>query len=203
MMVRIHTSRWGFYVISGLLCLSIPFLTVISLRHRLNLYLVEEESDPHFNPDITTPLKDGSTPRLATISWSQAALSAPTASVTAVDAAIGEETSEDDQAPPTTSNAAVLPVAPEAAVKSTAEEPAPSASGHAPAISDYNYTLSQAECSAQFPNLYREIDRAVAFRRQIGNVPPSEIDTSWKSSGAVRAMIYNQKVNDKPKAISH
>ncbi|KAF2268075.1 hypothetical protein CC78DRAFT_565850 [Lojkania enalia] len=57
-----------------------------------------------------------------------------------------------------------------------------------------NYGLSSTECSSQFPYLFREIERSVALRGKIGNVSLSDIDVSWRLDGAVRAMIYDQKV---------
>jgi hypothetical protein len=123
--------------------------------------------------------------------------------VTPVEAAIGEETPAEDQEPLTTASAPESSVAPETPAETTAEAPITSASDHTSTISGYNYTLSQSECSAQFPDLYKEIDRAVAVRKKMGNVTPSDIDTAWKPSGAVRAMIYNQKVNGKPTTTSN
>lgn len=54
--------------------------------------------------------------------------------------------------------------------------------------------LSSEECHAEFPGLFAEIDRSVALRNEIGNVTLADIDLSWKKDGAVRVLIYNQKV---------
>jgi hypothetical protein len=56
------------------------------------------------------------------------------------------------------------------------------------------YSFTSAQCSAEFSGIYKDLERAVALRRRIGNVTPSDLDLTWKSSGGVRAMIYNQKV---------
>ncbi|KAF2003412.1 hypothetical protein P154DRAFT_486606 [Amniculicola lignicola CBS 123094] len=59
---------------------------------------------------------------------------------------------------------------------------------------DYEYGLSSAECNASFKELYREIDRAVALKKKRTYVTPMDIDISWKETGAVRALIYSQKL---------
>ncbi|KAF1965793.1 hypothetical protein BU23DRAFT_626883 [Bimuria novae-zelandiae CBS 107.79] len=57
-----------------------------------------------------------------------------------------------------------------------------------------SYRLSTTRCSSEFKRLFHEIERAVAHRNKIGHVNESEIDLEWKPEGAVRAMIYNQKL---------
>lgn len=60
---------------------------------------------------------------------------------------------------------------------------------------DFNrYGLTAIQCSSEFSSLFHEIERAVAHRYRIGKVKESDINLDWKSEGAVRAMIYNQKV---------
>jgi hypothetical protein len=56
------------------------------------------------------------------------------------------------------------------------------------------YGLTASQCSSEFKTLFHEIERAVSHRNKIGNVKESDIDLNWKSEGAMRAMIYNQKV---------
>ncbi|KAF2279972.1 uncharacterized protein EI97DRAFT_106454 [Westerdykella ornata] len=58
-----------------------------------------------------------------------------------------------------------------------------------------NYGLSPAECRAQFPGLFDQIDRSVAWRKETGrNITSADLDLSWKSSGVARALIHNQKL---------
>jgi hypothetical protein len=59
---------------------------------------------------------------------------------------------------------------------------------------DHHYGLASSECDAAFPNWFKEIDRAVTLRKERANITRMDIDISWKESGAVRALIYNQKV---------
>lgn len=68
--------------------------------------------------------------------------------------------------------------------------------GHRPTLTPpgSNYGLSHTECRAEFPSLFDELDRSAALRRRLGNVSIADIDLSWKPSGAVRAMIFNQQV---------
>jgi hypothetical protein len=56
------------------------------------------------------------------------------------------------------------------------------------------YGLSPSQCHTAFGDLFQEISRAATYRRQIGDVTPSELDIQWKEYGVVRAMLYNQKV---------
>lgn len=61
---------------------------------------------------------------------------------------------------------------------------------------DFNrYGFTATQCSSEFRGLFHEIERAVAHRNRVGNVKETDIDLAWKPEGAVRAMIYNQKVN--------
>jgi hypothetical protein len=185
MMVRIHGSRWGLYCVSGLLCLSIPLLTVVSLRHRLDLYLVDQETEIQFDSEIAVPIQEDSSSLLGSTSWPEQLSSTPRAIATPTQARI--ETPAEQQQSPSPASSPATSVTPEAPLETTTENPAP-------AVSGYNYALSQSECSAQFPDLYKDLDRAVTLRKEIGNITPSDIDLSWKPDGAVRAMVYNQKV---------
>jgi hypothetical protein len=65
-----------------------------------------------------------------------------------------------------------------------------------------NFGLSDDQCDAAFPDLYREIDRAVAWRRGSGlhNITPADLDVSWKTE-MLRAMIFDQQV--RPSRCSH
>jgi hypothetical protein len=56
------------------------------------------------------------------------------------------------------------------------------------------YGLSPSQCHIAFGDLFQEISRASTYRKKIGDVTPSELDTQWRESGVVRAMLYNQKV---------
>ena len=57
------------------------------------------------------------------------------------------------------------------------------------------FTLSDSQCSSAFSNLFFEIERAVTYRKSIGNVTPEDIDISWQDDGGVRAMICDQQVS--------
>jgi hypothetical protein len=65
-----------------------------------------------------------------------------------------------------------------------------------------SYGLGAAECSAEFKDLFKEIERAAAHRKTIGNVTKADVDLDWIDDGAVRAMIYRQKVRNLPRHIS-
>lgn len=56
------------------------------------------------------------------------------------------------------------------------------------------YGLTKEQCDVSFPGLFTEIERAVAYRKNVGLVTPKDIDISWKEDEAVRAMIVNQQV---------
>ncbi|KAF2638290.1 hypothetical protein P280DRAFT_471405 [Massarina eburnea CBS 473.64] len=60
---------------------------------------------------------------------------------------------------------------------------------------DFNrYSFSSAQCASEFGDLFKEIERAVAHRKSVGSLTESDIDLAWKPEGAVKAMIYNQKL---------
>ncbi|PVI06702.1 hypothetical protein DM02DRAFT_709342 [Periconia macrospinosa] len=56
------------------------------------------------------------------------------------------------------------------------------------------YDMSASECSSKFSHLFPEIERAVEYRKGTRKVEPHDIDIGWKAEGAVRAMIYKQKL---------
>ncbi|OQN97956.1 hypothetical protein B0A48_16261 [Cryoendolithus antarcticus] len=57
-----------------------------------------------------------------------------------------------------------------------------------------NYGLSEDQCTEAFPDLYVEIDRAVAHRKKIGNITLDELDVGWRGDGIVRAMIHDNQL---------
>jgi hypothetical protein len=57
-----------------------------------------------------------------------------------------------------------------------------------------NYGLSPTECRAQFSGLFDQIDRSVAWRKNVGNITRADLDLSWKPTRLARIMIHNQKV---------
>lgn len=56
------------------------------------------------------------------------------------------------------------------------------------------YGLSEDQCSTAFPELYKEVDRAVEFRRRVGNITLSDLDVGWRGDGIVRAMIHDNQL---------
>ncbi|KAK6437114.1 hypothetical protein LTR95_006693 [Oleoguttula sp. CCFEE 5521] len=57
-----------------------------------------------------------------------------------------------------------------------------------------NYGLSEDQCAEAFPDLYVEINRAVAHRKKIGNITLDELDVGWRGDGIVRAMIHDNQL---------
>ncbi|KAJ9642031.1 hypothetical protein H2199_005246 [Coniosporium tulheliwenetii] len=57
-----------------------------------------------------------------------------------------------------------------------------------------NHGLSEAQCLSAFPDLYHEIDRAVAHRRAVGNITLSDVDPAWRGDGVIRAMIHHNNL---------
>lgn len=56
------------------------------------------------------------------------------------------------------------------------------------------YGLASAQCDAEFKDLFQEIERSNAHRQSSRNITSSDIDLHWNEGGAVRAMIWRQKV---------
>jgi hypothetical protein len=58
-----------------------------------------------------------------------------------------------------------------------------------------NYGLSDEQCNFAFPDLYREIDRAVEHRKTVvGNITPDETEVEWRGDGIVKAMIHDNQL---------
>ncbi|KAH8595077.1 glycosyl transferase family 90-domain-containing protein [Bisporella sp. PMI_857] len=57
-----------------------------------------------------------------------------------------------------------------------------------------DFRLTAKQCNTAFPGLFTEIDKAVSYRKTIGNVTPSDLDLSWQEDGGVRALIYDQQL---------
>lgn len=57
-----------------------------------------------------------------------------------------------------------------------------------------HYGLSTEQCLSAFPLLYKEVDRAVAYRRAVGNITLQDVDVGWRGDGIVRAMIYDNEL---------
>lgn len=58
-----------------------------------------------------------------------------------------------------------------------------------------NYGLSEDQCNAAFPELYKEIDRAVQHRREKwGKITPDETEVAWRGDGIVQAMIHDNQL---------
>ena len=56
-----------------------------------------------------------------------------------------------------------------------------------------NLMLDDAQCSAAFPKLFEEVQRAVEGRRT-NHITSAELDTIEPKNGYIRAMIYDQEV---------
>ncbi|KAH9823641.1 DNA polymerase type-X family protein pol4-like [Teratosphaeria destructans] len=56
------------------------------------------------------------------------------------------------------------------------------------------YGLTDEQCSAAFPELYKEINRAVAYRERVGKIAAEEVEVSWRGDGMVRAMIFKNQL---------
>lgn len=56
------------------------------------------------------------------------------------------------------------------------------------------YDLPAAECQKEFADLFKGIELSAEYRKTIGNITSSDLDTSWIDDGSIRAMIYRQKV---------
>jgi len=58
-----------------------------------------------------------------------------------------------------------------------------------------NFGLDEEQCQIAFPDLYKEIDRAVAHRKEIGKkITLGDMDVEWRSDGMVRAMIHDNQL---------
>jgi hypothetical protein len=61
-----------------------------------------------------------------------------------------------------------------------------------------NYGLSTEQCHAAFPSLFQELERAVLYRKTVGQITLDDVDLSWTKAGVVRAMIVEQQVSQIP-----
>ncbi|EME45485.1 hypothetical protein DOTSEDRAFT_71260 [Dothistroma septosporum NZE10] len=58
-----------------------------------------------------------------------------------------------------------------------------------------NYGLTEEQCGSAFPDLYKEIDRAVQYRLDTwGNITPDELDVAWRGDGIVRALVHDNQL---------
>lgn len=58
-----------------------------------------------------------------------------------------------------------------------------------------NFALTEHQCLIAFPELYKEVDRVVDYRRtKAGNVTLEELDVGWRGDGIVRAMIHDNQL---------
>ena len=58
-----------------------------------------------------------------------------------------------------------------------------------------NYGLSEEQCLSAFPLLYTDIDRAVAYRRKIGqDISLQDVEVGWRGDGIVRAMVRDNQL---------
>lgn len=57
-----------------------------------------------------------------------------------------------------------------------------------------NYGLSESQCSSAFPLLGEEIDRAVDYRRRVGNITVEEVEDAWRQNEAMRVLIHENQL---------
>ena len=58
-----------------------------------------------------------------------------------------------------------------------------------------NYGLSQEQCESAFPDLYKEIDRAVAWTKEKkGSVTEDDLGVGWRGDGITRALVYDNQL---------
>jgi hypothetical protein len=60
-----------------------------------------------------------------------------------------------------------------------------------------NFGLTDEQCSFAFPKFYKEIDRALSYRKEanLSNVTLAEVDISWRDAEILRAMIYDRQAS--------
>ena len=51
------------------------------------------------------------------------------------------------------------------------------------------YGLSEEQCLLAFPRLYEEVDRAVEYRRKIGNITREDVKIDWRNNAIMRVMV--------------
>lgn len=61
------------------------------------------------------------------------------------------------------------------------------------------YGLTPEQCSIAFPGLFKEIERAVAARKDLGRVTPEDIDITNREKGMIQALILDQQVCPSPR----
>ncbi|KAF2136318.1 uncharacterized protein K452DRAFT_237718 [Aplosporella prunicola CBS 121167] len=57
-----------------------------------------------------------------------------------------------------------------------------------------NYGLSEAQCDAAFPRLWSDIERGLAYRKEVGNITVEDMELNWRQEAVVRAMIYDHQL---------
>jgi hypothetical protein len=60
-----------------------------------------------------------------------------------------------------------------------------------------DFGLSNEQCEQAFPDYYKEIDRAVAYFQDKGNVTEEEVDIEWRGGEIVRVIIYERQVRSR------
>jgi hypothetical protein len=68
-----------------------------------------------------------------------------------------------------------------------------------PLRDERHFGLTEDQCNSAFPDLYREIDRAVAARSEhgLGTILPEDIDMSWQNGGgSMRILIHDRQVSE-------
>ena len=54
--------------------------------------------------------------------------------------------------------------------------------------------LNEEQCLSAFPELYKEVDRAVAYRRRVGDIALQDLDVGWRGDGIVRARTHDNQL---------
>jgi hypothetical protein len=62
---------------------------------------------------------------------------------------------------------------------------------------EHNFGLTDEKCYFAFPEFFKEIDRAVSYRKEanLSNVTLAEVDISWRDAEILRAMIYDRQAS--------
>lgn len=58
-----------------------------------------------------------------------------------------------------------------------------------------NYGLSDAQCEAAFPGLYKDVEFSTSRQNKAGRITPAKLDAIGRPSNMTRALIYDNEVD--------